>query len=136
MVPLVCMYDYPSSYWKPGVLIPASSKFLKITARPEIHPLPLSPSSDTSPNLITSSRLLSLGESYPPTQSPYSQKPNVEISPSGQVSLVLDPRRNATPRKETLRAGRRDWLVCLNFETQVSQHGSSNQVRPSISEMG
>ena len=100
-------------------LIPGN-KPLRLTHPPEIHPLPLLP--NPSPTYRTASRLLGLDSSYPPPQTSTSGwKPVLDVSSTtGQVFLVLDPRRSS-PSKRDGGTGRRDWLVLMRFEQSAER---------------
>jgi hypothetical protein len=105
---------------EPDTKLKAGNNPLKLTSSPEIHALPL-PTAHPPVPLSTASRLLGLGSSYPPPQASSGWKPMVDVSSTtGQVFLVLDPRRSS-PTKRDGAGGRRDWLVLMRFEQAVGR---------------
>ena len=92
----------------------------KLLAPPQVHPLPYT--STPTPGVRTASRLLGLGSSYPPSQAVSGFKPIIDVSSTtGQVFLVLDPRRSSPSKRDSPGGGRRDWLIVLDFEVGVER---------------
>ncbi|WVQ95220.1 hypothetical protein IAU59_002315 [Kwoniella sp. CBS 9459] len=127
-----------------------SSNPPQLTSTPSIHPLPLPLPASRLPSCKLASRLLSLPlpTSYPPSpQTPLGEKPYIDISSTtGKIAVVMDPshsvRRNSRGThlgtgggggggsSSTAKAGRRDWLVCLEFEV-----GLENGIEEGISKV-
>jgi len=83
---------------------------------------PLAIHLDLTPGVRIASRLLGLGPSYPPSQAVSGVKPIIDVSSTtGQVFLVLDPRRSSPSKRDSPGGGRRDWLIVLEFELGVER---------------
>ena len=92
----------------------------RLLSPPEVHPLPYT--STPTPGVRIASRLLGLGPSYPPSQAVSGFKPIIDVSSTtGQVFLVLDPRRSSPSKRDSPGGGRRDWLIVLEFELGVER---------------
>jgi hypothetical protein len=128
----------------PSTLIMPGNHCPKLVSGPSIHPLPLRPTGGSARTswpraLAIASTLLSLQSNssshthYPPTRP---NGPHLQTSPSGQVSVVLDPsvskngrnRSSPQPQGQGQGQGKTDWIVILEFEAGVEQ-GSDRHFR-------
>ncbi|OCF38740.1 hypothetical protein I317_07469 [Kwoniella heveanensis CBS 569] len=107
-----------------------------LTCTPSIFPLPLPLPASRLPPCKLASKLLSLPlpTSYPPSpQTPLGEKPYIDVSSTtGKIAVVMDPSPSVRRRgssigtsgsgggsSSTTRSGRRDWLVCMEFQVDL-----------------